>query len=66
MKGGTVRKREGVIAWLLGKDNPSVRYFALRDLLNRKASDPEGKEARAVIPQSKIVAKIWIPMVLWV
>ncbi len=52
-------ERMDVTAWLLGEDNPSVRYFALRDLLNRKASDPEVKEAKAVIPQSKIVSKIF-------
>ncbi len=40
-------------------DNPSVRYFTLRDLLNRKASDPEVKEAKANISQSKVVSRIF-------
>jgi hypothetical protein len=38
------------LPWLLGEDNPSVRYFALRDLLHRYA---DGRELLAV--QSAIV-----------
>jgi hypothetical protein len=29
------------ISWLLGEDNPGVRYLALRDLLDRPANDSE-------------------------
>jgi len=32
--------------WLLGEDNPSVRYFALRDLLDQPEADPELESAR--------------------
>jgi hypothetical protein len=42
------------IHWLLEEDenNPSVRYFALCDLLERPESDPEVREARAAIMRS--------------
>ncbi len=37
------------LAWLLetDPDNPGVRYFALRDLLDRPEADPEVRQARA-------------------
>jgi hypothetical protein len=35
--------------WLLEEDNPSVRYFALRDILDKKEDDPEVMKARADI-----------------
>lgn len=39
------------LPWLLESDlaNPGVRYFALRDLLDRTEDDPEVREARAAI-----------------
>ncbi len=39
------------VPWLLepDSDNPSVRYFALRDLLDRPEDDPEVQAARAAI-----------------
>jgi len=39
------------LPWLLEPDpaNPGVRYFALRDLLDRPEDDPEVREARAAI-----------------
>jgi hypothetical protein len=42
------------IHWLLEEDenNPSVRYFALRDLLELSESDAEVKETRAAIMRS--------------
>jgi hypothetical protein len=36
-------------AWLLEPENPSVRFFALRDLLGRPTHDPELLAARAEI-----------------
>jgi len=45
--------------WLLEKENPSVRYFTLRDLLDRKETDFEVKEAKAAIPKSKVIAKMF-------
>jgi len=46
------------IEWLLEKENPSVRYFALRDLLDREETDSEVKEAKAAILTSKVIAKM--------
>jgi hypothetical protein len=37
------------LPWLLEPDNPSVRYFALTDLLDRPQSDPEVVAAQAAI-----------------
>jgi hypothetical protein len=39
------------LPWLLESDpaNPEVRYFALRDLLDRSEDDPEVRQARAAI-----------------
>ncbi len=49
------------LAWLLEPSNPSVRYLALRDLLDRPESDAETAAARAAImttgPVPKILAK---------
>jgi len=47
------------IGWLLEEENPSVRYFALRDLLDRKEDDSELQAAKAAIPTSKLIAKIF-------
>jgi hypothetical protein len=47
-----------LVAWLLEKDNPSVRYFTLKDLLGKSETDPEVSQARAAIPDSEVVAKI--------
>jgi hypothetical protein len=48
------------IHWLLelDLDNPGVRYFALRDLLDLPESDPEVMEARAVIMRNGPVPAI--------
>ena len=32
--------------WLLERDNPSVRYFTLKDILGKAENDPEVKQAR--------------------
>ncbi|MCJ7472919.1 MAG: terpene cyclase/mutase family protein [Actinobacteria bacterium] len=49
------------INWLLEKDNPSVRYFTMRDILERPDGDPELEEARQDImkkgPVPAILAK---------
>jgi hypothetical protein len=46
------------LPWLLEPDNPSVRYFALRDLLDRPETDPELRAARAAIMHSEPVRAI--------
>jgi hypothetical protein len=43
---------EEVIPWLLEPDNPSVRYWTLRDILDLSAQDHQVVEARAAIPNS--------------
>lgn len=42
------------LAWLLERDpdNPGVRYFALRELLDRPEDDPEVRQARADVMSS--------------
>lgn len=44
--------------WLLEADNPSVRYFALTELLEKPETDPELLAAKADIMQTGIVPKI--------
>lgn len=46
------------IDWLLEKDNPSVRYFALRYLLDRGEDDKEVRSARRAIMRSEPVRTI--------
>jgi len=46
------------LPWLLEPDNPSVRYFALTDLLDRPADDPEVTAAQAAINSSHPVKDI--------
>jgi len=50
--------REDPVPWLLEEDNPSVRYFTLRDLLHRREDDPELSAARSDIMTSKAVTEI--------
>ena len=47
------------IEWLLEKENPSVRYFTLKDLLNKEENDPEPQAAKAAIPTSRLIARIF-------
>jgi hypothetical protein len=46
------------LPWLLEQEDPSVRYFALRDLLGRDQRDPEVQAARAAIMESGPVPAI--------
>lgn len=48
------------LAWLLEPDaaNPAIRYFVLRDLLDRPADDPEVTAAQAAVMQSGPVPAI--------
>jgi hypothetical protein len=45
-------------AWLLEPDNPSVRFFTLRDLLGQPEDDPHVQAARAAMAQSRVVQRI--------
>ena len=40
-----------VIDWLLGEDQPSVRYYTLVDILDRKENDLQVREAYSRIPR---------------
>jgi hypothetical protein len=44
------RLRADPLPWLLETQNPPVRYWALRDLCDRPANDPQVRAARAAIP----------------
>ncbi len=46
------------IDWLLEEDNPSVRYFALTDILDRSTDDPEVRKAKGSIMQRGVVPVI--------
>jgi hypothetical protein len=50
------------MVWLLGEDNPSVRYFALRDILMRPEDDPELSDAKAAVMLNGTVPKILAKM----
>jgi len=47
------------VNWLLEPENPSVRYFTLRDILDYSTKDPEVKEAKASIKSYEKVSKIF-------
>jgi hypothetical protein len=44
--------------WLLEKDNPTVRYLTLTDLLGAPANDRKAREARAAIMETGVVPRI--------
>jgi hypothetical protein len=51
-----------VLDWLLEEENPSVRYRTLTELLNVAPNDPQVQQAKAQIPNSKPVQKIFAKM----
>jgi len=51
--------RERTINWLLEETNPSVRYFTLRDILDKREDDPQVLAAKHLIPESRIVKEIF-------
>ena len=46
------------MGWLLEKDNPSVRYFAFTDILERSENDHEARETKHEIMVTGVVSKI--------
>lgn len=44
--------------WLLQEENPSVRYFALKDILDEAEDDPKVQKARQKIMRSGLVPEI--------
>ncbi len=59
MSNGNKTFQKNTIEWLLERQNPSVRYFALCELLGKEENDPQVIEAKAAIPTSSTVAKIF-------
>ncbi len=51
--------KHNTLEWLLEEENPSVRYFTLIDLLNKKPDSSEVKEAK-----SKIMTEGPVPIIL--
>ncbi len=50
---------DSIQSWLLEPGQPVVRYYALRELLDRKESDPDVREAH-----SRILEEGWVPEIL--
>ena len=50
--------KESPIEWLLEEANPSVRYFTLRDILDKNEDDPQVLATKRLIPESPVVKKI--------
>ncbi|MBS4015327.1 MAG: hypothetical protein KGZ86_02705 [Candidatus Latescibacteria bacterium] len=48
-----------ILHWLLEENNPSIRYFTLKDLLNKKESSFELIKLKSQILNSKIISKIF-------
>lgn len=50
--------RTDTIDWLLEEENPSIRYFTLKDLLDKPDQDPEVRKAKHEIMESGTVPQI--------
>jgi len=50
--------KKDIINWLLEKENPSVRYYTLTKLLEKKSQDSEVKEAKEQIMKTGVIPKI--------
>jgi hypothetical protein len=53
-----VFEHDTVTDWLLEPENPSVRYYALRDLMGRPPTDPAVAEAQESIQRSPLVTEL--------
>ncbi len=51
-------KTSSTLSWLLEKDNPSVRFLTLTDILERPTDDKEVQEARMAIMESPLIQKL--------
>lgn len=51
--------KESPIDWLLEESNPSIRYFALRDILGKNEKHPQVIAAKQAIPNSHVVKRIF-------
>lgn len=64
-----MKKDSFVLEWLLGRDQPSIRYLALTDLLGRKERDHEAKRAKEGISKvgwAKDILDKQLPSGCWV
>ena len=52
------------LAWLLGSENPSVRYWTLVDILGGSAADPEVGEAGGAVARQPLVRELFALRVL--
>jgi len=52
--------KESPVDWLLEESNPSVRYFTLRNILDKSEDDPQVIAAKKAIPNSPTVSKIML------
>ncbi|HII40148.1 MAG TPA: hypothetical protein HA326_02910 [Thermoplasmata archaeon] len=52
------RKDKSVTDWLLGEDQPAIRYLTLTQLLGRPEDDPAVREARGAIATKGFAAEI--------
>lgn len=59
MQGSYSRLNGDPLPWLLEPENPSVRYWALTDLLDRPASDPDVQAARAAIAHQALTRQLF-------
>jgi len=50
--------KSSLVDWLLEKTNPSVRYFTLRDFLDKDENEPQIVAAKQAISASKVVKRI--------
>jgi hypothetical protein len=50
--------KRDTIGWLLGRDNPSVRYLTLTEILHRPKQEADVREAKAGIMMAGIIPKI--------
>ncbi len=57
MAGTLMVERDQAVSWLLKQDNPSIRYWTLRDLLGRSDNDPDVAAARDGVASSGPVAE---------
>jgi len=47
------------LPWLLERDNPSVRYWTLINILDRPGDDPDVSEARSALGESPLVKDVF-------
>jgi len=50
--------KKDVLNWLLEKENPSVRYYTLTELLEKKQGDSKVEEAKEQIMKTGVIPKI--------